>query len=444
MEITLDKISNTQAYIKIKLNEADYQPSVEEKIKDYSRKAQIKGFRPGKVPPAYIKRLYGKSLMVEQINELLSKNLQEYIRSNDLNVLGEPLPKELSEEIDWDHQKEFEFEYELGFSEPFEITIDEKVVVPAYNIVMSDDTLSKTIENIREQLADIENPEISDKGDALEGTLVIRSKEIEKEVSIDTKELNEAGEKLFIGIKVESAVSFKPSAIVKEVVYASNFTGLSEEELKELEEEATFTVTKINRMKPAELTQEFFDKVFGPGAVSSQEEFEQKVTETMTNNYKKESDTYLDYSLKNNIIKAIKFELPDEFLKNWLHRINEGKFTAEEIEKDFDNYQFGLRWSIIKEKVAKKEEIKVETAEIIDEAKIILLDQLASSGIPAHFLEGRMDDMAERYLKDEKGENYMKVYNALMDKKILDFFKDKVTLDTKDVTVEEFNNLDLN
>ena len=172
MEITLDKKSNTEGLIKIKLTEDDYQPHVEEKIKDFAKKANIKGFRPGKVPTGVIKRLYGKSILVDEINHLLSHKISDYIRDNNLRILGDPLPNhQKSEAIDWDTQKEFEFEYQIGLVDDFQYEISDKVKIQAYQIEADDKAVEETIDDLKNRFGNVSYPEVTEAGDNISGTI---------------------------------------------------------------------------------------------------------------------------------------------------------------------------------------------------------------------------------------------------------------------------------
>jgi trigger factor len=444
LEITLDKTSKTQAFIKIKLIEEDYQPIVEEKVKEYVKKAQIKGFRPGKVPPALIRKMYGKSIIFDEVNNLLSKNLQQYISTNELNVLGDPMPT-LDTTFDLETMKEFEFKYELGLAEEFDIKgIDEKLVLDAVSLKVDKATIDESIENMKDQMGEMTNPETCEIGDSLYGVLLQKELDLEKNISLELSELKDKEAKKMVGKKSEDQIEFSLIDIVKEDTYASNLTGKTKEELASVTEKFTFTVKNVNRIVPAEINQEMFDKVFGKDIVKTEEEFESKIKESIGSNYEVESNKYNDYLLKKKILDKVTFEIPVQFLKDWLLRSNEGKFTSEQIEKEFEYYERDLRWSLIKNKIAKEADLKVENVEVIEGAKDQIKQQLAASNIPLEYFADKLDEFADRYLKEEKGENYMKIFNQILDSKVINQVKNKITTKSKTISVDEFKKLEMN
>jgi trigger factor len=444
LEITLDKTSKTQAFIKIKLIEEDYQPIVEEKVKEYVKKAQIKGFRPGKVPPALIRKMYGKSIIFDEVNNLLSKNLQQYISTNELNVLGDPMPT-LDTTFDLETMKEFEFKYELGLAEEFDIKgIDEKLVLDAVSLKVDKATIDESIENMKDQMGEMTNPETCEIGDSLYGVLLQKELDLEKNISLELSELKDKEAKKMVGKKSEDQIEFSLIDIVKEDTYASNLTGKTKEELASVTEKFTFTVKNVNRIVPAEINQEMFDKVFGKDIVKTDEEFESKIKESIGSNYEVESNKYNDYLLKKKILDKVTFEIPVQFLKDWLLRSNEGKFTSEQIEKEFEYYERDLRWSLIKNKIAKEADLKVENVEVIEGAKDQIKQQLAASNIPLEYFADKLDEFADRYLKEEKGENYMKIFNQILDSKVINQVKNKITTKSKTISVDEFKKLEMN
>jgi trigger factor len=440
LDITLNKKDNTNASIKIILNEADYQPNVEQKIKEYRKNANIKGFRPGKVPASYIKKLYGKSVLVEEINSLLSKSLTDYIKENDLKILGEPIPnQEDAAKIDWDNQKDFEFEYTLGLVEEFDIKLDDKFKVEKYVIEVTDKVMKETLDNLTKQHGDTESVEESKAEDTLEGKLSTADGEVQEKVVLPIEDAEKKAQKQFVGIKKGDEIKFDIEKTFKSSEAKSRLLGQNETDAEAASGEYILTVSDIKRTKPAEINQELFDKVFGKDAVKTREEFDKKVKETIAENYDRETENLLNRDLVDSLVEKTKFDLPDEFLKNWLLLSNEGKITQEQIDKEYDLYTKDLRFNLIKNKIAEanQDSIKVEHTDVMDYTKKMIAEQFGAYGM-ADQLGENMDSFAQNYLQGENGENYRKVYEEMLNKRVLDFIKDKITIKEKKVDLDGF------
>jgi len=440
LDITLNKKDNTNASIKIILNEADYQPNVEQKIKEYRKNANIKGFRPGKVPASYIKKLYGKSILVEEINSLLSKSLTDYIKENDLKILGEPLPnQEDAAKIDWDNQKEFEFEYTLGLVDEFNIPLDDKFKIEKHTIEVTDKVMKETMDNLTKQHGDTESVDESKAEDTLEGKLSTADGEVQEKVVLPIEDAEKKAQKQFVGVKKGDEIKFDIEKTFKSAEAKSRLLGQNETDADAASGEYILTVADIKRTKPAEINQDLFDKVFGKDAVKTREEFDKKVKETIAENYDRETENLLNRDLVDKLVEKTKFELPDEFLKNWLLLSNEGKITQEQIDKEYDLYTKDLRWNLIKNKTAEanQEDIKVEHADVMDYTKSMIAEQFGAYGMSDQLGEN-MDSFAQNYLEGEKGENYRKVYEELLNKRVLDFIKGKISIKDKKVDLDGF------
>ncbi|WP_040497511.1 trigger factor [Fulvivirga imtechensis] len=441
MDITLDKKSSTEASIKVTLKESDYQPNVEEKVKDYARKANIKGFRPGKVPASLIKKMYGKSIVVEEVNHILSKSLSEYIKKEDIQLIGEPLPDmDKAANIDWDNQKDFEFDYAIGMVDKFTYDLSKKQKVASYTIELDKKGLDETIENVRKQFGTTTNPEVSQEGDSFYGELKQVDGDLSNEGLINWDDLDKKEQKTFKGAKPGDVIEFNIEKAFKDHHTAAHLLEIGHDKAKELKGKFQFTIKNINRTEPAEMNQDFFDKVFGKGAVNNEEEFNNKVKQTVEENYKRETEYFLDHSLREHFVKNTKIDIPENFLKDWLLRSNEGKVTQEDVDREFDEYVKSLKWDLIKNKVAEDNEIKVENDEVVDKAKSMILQQLGGPGA-AEQLKDHLDSFANNYLQAENGQNYMKVYSEVRDEKILSFIKEQVTLAEKKVDLEEFKKI---
>jgi trigger factor len=441
MEVLLEKNSPTLASLKVKLSKDDYQPKVDKTIKDYSKRVNLKGFRPGKVPSHVIQRMYGKSILVDEVNNLLSNAVSSYIRENKLQVVGDPIPdREQAESVNWDNPSDFEFSYNLGVATDFDVNLSELPAVKRYSINVDDAEQAKTIESLRERFAETTHPETSELGDILYGELKQESSAFTTRTAIPTKQLNDESLSKFVGVKKDDTITFDIQTTFKDEAAIAHVTGKKKEETAELSGDFTLVVEDVTRSVPSELNQEFFDKVFGPGQVESEEQFNEKLLEIIKGNYERETEALLRRDIEQALLDNIAIELPGDFLKNWLEKTNEGKFTREQIEEQFGDFQKSLKLSLIKNKIADTQGVKVEYPEILEFTRNMVKGQFGIYGDDESMKE-TIDRVAQGYLADKERDNYTSVFNQVFDNKVLDLIRNQVSTDEQTVEVSEFEKL---
>ena len=439
MEITIDKHSSNQATIKIQLVEADYQPKVDAKLKEYAKKSNIKGFRPGKAPINLVKNLYGTSALVEEINEILSGSLNDYIKEQDFKLLGDPLPvMDEEDKIDWKKQKEFEFDYKIGFLEGIDIPIDESITAKNYKVELNKEEVNDAIQNIRKQYGSMTNPEVSQENDFLYGDLKSEDGTFEKTISLPLSDINQELVNPFIGLEKGAEVKFNPAEVFKENL--ADILDISDEESADMTGEYTFTLQNINRTEDAELNQEFYDKVFGPGIVKTEEELYAKTEEILLGNYEKETNVFTEEQIKTALVEKAGIDLPEEFLKEWLLRTNEGKVSEEEVNKEYPIYAKQMSWTLISNHIAKENDIQAKHEDVLESAREMIREQFGGAGMSAQ-LEDSLDMFVENYLQGNEGQNYMQMLTSVQNDKVLDFVREKITLTEEKIGVEEFKEL---
>jgi trigger factor len=443
LEITLDKKNSTEGRITIKINEADYQPKYEQKLRDYSRKANIKGFRAGKVPTGVVKKMFGKSILVEEINHMLSHKLSDYIKENNLRIIGEPLPNhEKANTVNWDTQKDFEFEYQIGIAEDFSYDLSNKVKIKSYPIEVDDKVINETITDLTKRFGKAEYPEVSEATDNLFGGLTPSEEGGFKNESavIDITKVTKKEQAKFVGLKKGEEITFEISKIFDKDADTAQLLDVSEDIAKKTKGSYTLKIENISRVEPAAINQELFDRVFGKDAVADEEAFKAKVKETIGQNYKRESDYFLEHNIEDHFIKNTTVNLPEDFLKNWLKATSEGKVTDDVIAKEFDAYTRTLKWDLIKNKIAEDNKISVETAEVQARAKEVILSQFGGAAF-AEQLGDKLDGIAENYLSHENGQNFMRLYNQLRNDKIMKHIRENISVVDKSVSVDEFKKI---
>ena len=436
MEINFDKIENSEALIKISLKDVDYQPKVTEKIKDFSKKANIKGFRPGKVPFGIIKKMYGPQITAEEITKIVGNSLNNYLKESDLQFLGEPVALDPEQPIDWVNQKKFDFTFNVGYAQDFNLKIDKTLKIEHQKIKIDDGVMEETLANLKQQFGEVVNADTVSQGDTIYGVLSAKDKLEDKEITFELKEIKKNVSKKLIGSKIGTIIDIDHKMSFNNENYFSQITKLTEMEIKSAKGKFKFTIKGISHTLPAKINQDLFDRTFGKGNVKTEKEFYSKIKDTISENYKAEAVTLFHRKIREKIIDNTKITLPNKFLKNWLLRTNKN-VNPEILEKEYDHYQKELKWSLVRNKIAKDQTIKIENDEILNEAKVIVAKQFGGMAALEQ-LGDQMNGMAENYLKADNGDNYMKVFNEIQNRKVFSFIENEVTAKEKMVSLDDF------
>jgi trigger factor len=446
MNITRENLDDLNAVLKVEIIKADYSDRVETVLKDYRKKANIKGFRPGMVPIDLIRKMYGKSVRIEEINKVVTENIRKYLTDEKLEILGDPLPKAGEQDINFDTQDDFTFSFELGLAPVVDLNISNKNKVDNYDIAIDEKMKNDYVGNYTRRFGEFRKADaagekdilkgkieaVDEKGELIENGIVNENSTLAVDIIKDNDIKNG-----FIGRKENDTVVFD---IRKAFPNDNEIAGLlkkKKEETEGLEGNFRFTVTEISRFYPAELGTDLYNRIYGEGVVNSEEEFMKKIEEEISANLKKETEFKLKQDLRKLIIEKTDLPLPEEFLKKWLLRVNE-KTTSEQIEKEFDSFRDDLKWQLIKNKVAKDNEIKITEEELQKEAEMITRYQFRQYGL-FYATDEQITNYAKETLKRE--DDAKRIADKILEDKVLDNLKELVKLDDKKVTVEEFNKL---
>ena len=443
MNITQEKIDNLNAVIKVQLSESDYQANVDKVLKDYRNKASVPGFRKGHVPMGMVKKMVGTSAMVEEINKILSESLQKYIEDEKLDVLGNPLPKlEEQNKIDWENQKDFEFKYDIGLAPQFEIELTDKFKFEQYVIKVSKNDIDKYVEDLSRRYGKMSNPEVAESDDMLFGKFEelengsLKEDGISNSSVVIIKSVTDSSlQKSLVGLKPGDVVELDPKKVSEHDTDVAAALGVKPADLKNINNKFRFTVEKINRITPADVNQELFDKVFGPNAISSEADFRGKIEEQMSQSLVVESDRKFKADIQDEILSKLNISLPDGFLKRWIAATNEKPVTPEQIESEYDQYAKQLKWQLIENKIIKQYNIQVPFNEVVDYTKELLKQQLASMGLPSDD-DKDLTETANRVLQNQ--EEARNIYMMLYDKKMIELFKTTLKVNQKEISYEDF------
>ncbi|MEI7500837.1 MAG: trigger factor [Bacteroidota bacterium] len=371
MNVTKESTGALTALLKIEIGPADYSLSIEKQISDYKRKAKIPGFRPGHVPTGMIKKMYGKAILAEEVNKLISESLVNYIKDEKLDILGNPLPNmEKNSAVDFEKQDSFEFYFDLGLTPEFKIPVDEELDIASYTIMVDDEMVNKYIADTRKRFG-------------------------------------------------------KPIAVVVP----------TEETKSKPEEEVKADEPKEPEVEPAEMNPDFYNMVYPGLDLQTEEDFRDQVRKDASVSFSSETDKVLFNTITDALVKKTEMPLPDEFLKRWLLENNEGKYTPEEIEKNYSSFADSMKWQLIENKLIKENDIAVKDEDIRNYIRMYMLRQV-NMGEMDQEMQKRYESIIDTFMQNK--EQVQRINDQLYNGKLMDYFKNNITFQSKEVTYDEF------
>jgi trigger factor len=448
MNIEKKAIDAVNVVLTLQVTKEDYQEKVEKTLREYRKKANVPGFRPGMVPAGLLKKMYGKAILAEEVNKLISDSLYNYIKENNLAILGEPLPSEGQELLDFDKDEDFSFSFDLALAPEFNVEFSKKDKIDNYTIVPDEKMIDNQVKAYTGRFGSYEQEETVEEKDMVKGNLFesdAKGKEVEGGVNVENAVLtpsyvkDEKIKEKFIGAKKGDKITFNvQKAFDKNEAEIASFLKISKEAAAEFKGNVTITIDGITRYKEAEMNQELFDKVFGEGVVKSEEEFMAKIKAGLQETLDTDSQYKFGLDAKEAILKKMaNLEFPEAFLKRWVLETNK-EMTAEQVDEQFSKMLDDLKFHLAKDKIAKDKEVKAEMADLDVYAKKIAKAQFAQYGMMSV-----PDDILENYARDmmKNQDAVRNMYEKVVEEKVFDVIKAEVTLVNKDVTIEEFNKM---
>ena len=449
MKSTLNKTDDVNGTIVIELEKADYQEKVDKSLNQYRQKANIPGFRQGKVPKSLIRKLYGKAVLVDEINKLVSEELGNFIRDNKLKVLGEPLPADdLDEELDLEKEDTLTFSFNVALTPEFDLKLDKSVELTSYKIQLEPELFEQQMDAYKQNYGNYLSVEEEAKDtDLIKGTLIEMDGDKEKEggqpienaILMPSYIKEEETKNSFIGAKVGDSVIFNPKkAYDNNEAEIASLLQTTKENVADINADFRFDINEITRYKEAEMNQELFDKVLGEGVATTEEEFRIKVEEELVKQFKPDVDHLFIHEARDLIVKIMEeVTFPDELLKRWLLEADE-KRAAEEIEEDFPKILEDLKFHVARQKLVEENDIKVEFTDIEALAVEVAKAQFAQYGmtnLPA--------DVLQNYTKTllEKEETVRNLVDRATENKLIDWLKENVTVIEKEISSKDFSEL---
>ena len=447
MNIVRKDLDQNNAIVTVRIEKTDYAEKVDKTLRDYRKKANIPGFRPGMVPAGLVKKMYGKAVLAEEINKLVSDNLYNYIRENNVNILGEPMPNETEQQtIDFDSQEDFEFVFDLGIAPELEVELTKKDKVKYYNITVSEEMIENQVKSYTGRYGKYIQEEVVEEKDMLKGELLEMANGKVNEDGIKVKDatltpayMKDADQKtLFVGAKKGDVITFNPAKAFDNETEISSMLKISKDAAKTIVADFQLKIESITRYHESEIDQELFDKVYGEGTVTSIEEFKAKIKENIQETLVADSEYKFGMDAKDMLVEKYNdVTFPEAFLKRWVLSSNEN-LTAETLEEDYPKMIADLKWHLIKDKLTKASDIKVEPADVEEYAKKIAKAQFAQYG-----MIGVEDEMLANYAKDmmKKEETLKSMIDKVAEEKVIAVVKEAVKLENKEVSIEEFNKM---
>ena len=434
MNITKENVDALNAVVKVDIVAEDYQAQVTKQLNDYRKTANIPGFRKGQVPMGMVKKQYGKSVMIDEVNKLLQESLNKYLTEEKLDILGNPLPR-VQDDFNWDADK-FSFEFELGLAPEFDVNLKPKNKVTQYNIVATDDLLDKEVENIQTRYGKMISKDEATEEANVTGTFVNEEKEINKKATIAVKDIKgKTNLKKFVGAKVGDVLELKTKNLFEDEHKLQGALGVAHDDVHGLDVAVSFTIEEITETEAAELDKELFDKLFADGSVSTVSDLKDKIKEDAEKQFQQQADQQLLNAITENLVENTKFDLPTEFLQKWLQTAGEKQLTAEEAVEEFNKSEKGLRYQLIEGKVMRDNDIKIDYAELVDYAKGFIRSQMAQFG-NMNPEEKELNDIAGRVLQNQ--DEAQKLQTQLISQKLLAFYKENMSFDAKELSYEDF------
>ncbi len=435
MKITKEDIDALNSVVKIDISADDYQEKVDTQLKDYRKKANIPGFRKGHVPMSLVKKQYGKSVMIDEVNKLLQESLNKFLTEEKLDVLGNPLPK-MNEDFSWEGD-DFSFEFELGLAPDFEVNLNPKKAITAYEIVADKKMIDTQVENIREQYGKlVSQPEI-DSNSNVTGTFTNEEKEIEKKSTFKMEKVKgKANQKKLIGLKAGDQVELKSKGLFTDDHLLMNVLGITHDEAHDLNVPLTLAIDEVNKTELAELNQELFDKIFGADMVKEEAEFRKKLKEDAEKQFASQADQQFLNAVTESLIENTKFDLPAEFLKKWLAVSGEKPMTPEQAGEEYDRSEKGLRYQLIESKLMQNhKELQYNFEDLREYTKGFVKLQMSQFG-DNQIGDKELDDIVMRVLSNQ--DEVKRLSDQLKNEKLLKFFRENVKIKSKEVTYEDF------
>ena len=434
MKIEQNRIDDLNLELTLAVTSEDYSETRKKKLNDYRKKAEIKGFRKGMVPMSLVEKMYGQSALVDSVNDLISQGLNNYIQENNLRVLGEPLPSENQPETDWTVGNDFTFTFDLALNPEVSFELSKEDEVTYYTITVTEAAKKEMKENLLRQYGSLEEGEAAKEEDFI----IVDFEQGDMKVEgtyVALRNVAEAARASFVGVKAGDVLDVNVNEAFENETDRSSMLKVSKAELADLDPMFKMTVKNVKTFVNAPLVEETFEKVFG---VKTEAEFDAKIEEKIRAEYAQEADFRFSKDAKDYLLEKSNVTVAEKFLKRWVYVINDGKFTMEDIEKDWEYFIADYKWQMVRGYLMNKYEVKVEEADLLESAKGFAAYQFAMYGMN-NVPEEQLESFAKNILSQE--EQGRRILDKVEDDKTFAAVREVVSLKKKKISVEKFREL---
>ncbi|NOR87051.1 MAG: trigger factor [Bacteroidales bacterium] len=446
MNISRENTGDLTAILRVEIIEADYATQVQKALSDLRKKANIPGFRAGMVPAGMIKKMYGKSVMADEVNKTLSDSLNQYVTDNKLNLLGHPIPSlEKQDKVDFETQKDFVFHFDIGFSPEISLEINKDIHVPYSKIEVAETMVNDYLNDMQERFGEKTNPEkveensrinasfkqLDADGNVLEGGISQENGTF----AMEDVALKTVSKKL-LGQTVGAKVVLDPMRTIKDTNKVAAILAVAKIMVEDLKADFEVEIKEISFTTPAEINDDLFKKAYPSAEIKSEEELRNRIREDAEKQFEGESDKLFLGKAVDLLIEKADLQLPNEFMKRWILQNNEGELTAEQLDAQYDSYANSLKWQILQNQIIKDNDIKVEQDEIKEHIRGFVSGQYFGGMEQNEAFESSLDGIVENVMKNE--EEVKKIYDQLYDAKMLKLFKELLSLDIETMPLEDF------
>ena len=434
MKIEQNRIDDLNIELSLTVAKEDYSESKKKRLSEYRKKAEIKGFRKGMVPMSLVEKMYGQTALVDAVNDVIADGLNNFIKENNLRVLGEPLPSEEHIQNEWNDGNDFNFKFDLALNPEVSFELSSADEIPYYTITVTEAAKKDMKETILKQYGSLEEGKKAKADDFIivdfeQGDLKVEG------TYVAIRSISEAAKSSFVGVKAGDVLDVNVNEAFENETDRAAMLKVKKEELAGLEPGFKMTVKNVKTFVNAPLTEEAFEKAFG---VKTEAEFDAKIEERIRAEYTQEADFRFTKDAKAFLVEKANVQVAEKFLKRWIYVINEGKFTMEDIEKEWDLFIVDYKWNMVRSFLMNKYNVKVEEADLLASAKGFAAYQFAMYGMN-NVPEEQLESFAKNILSQE--EQGRRILDQVENEKTIAAVREVVTLKKKKISVDKFREL---